>query len=333
MFTYYQQQQGSSEGGDVKPLCQHVVPGPMSHVADHLQKTIDWDWIHSMLVSQKYTGVQSVHLEAGTKDALLPARYATQDEFLLQMSGRRRIVLISPKDAFEGMYPYPTAHSYDTMSMVDLERIDSNRWPGLQDVVLHKAVVGPGDFLFIPAYWFVHVQDLEESVSLRLYATSHKRVPNQEATLLRLSRALEEQVADVVGVADVKRWLRIISRGQEHQILNLGTVDGYKKARMCQDVRDDMEQSLGESSWATMLPQVCANRLEPTPWLNENFREPLLLTDKPIRLEDTRTEEEKKYPTLFRQKLQKEGWQVEATKSTVPIPGVNIPENVDYRTI
>ena len=36
----------------------------------------------------------------------------------------------------------------------------------------------------------------------------------------------------------------------------------------------------------------------------QNFREPLYLKDKPVRVEDTRTEEERKYPELFRQKLQ-----------------------------
>lgn len=37
----------------------------------------------------------------------------------------------------------------------------------------------------------------------------------------------------------------------------------------------------------------------------QNFREPLYLKDKPVRLEDTRSEEERKYPELFRQKLQR----------------------------
>jgi hypothetical protein len=36
----------------------------------------------------------------------------------------------------------------------------------------------------------------------------------------------------------------------------------------------------------------------------QKFREPLYLNDKPVRMEDTRSEEERKYPELFRQKLQ-----------------------------
>lgn len=36
----------------------------------------------------------------------------------------------------------------------------------------------------------------------------------------------------------------------------------------------------------------------------QDFREPLYLKDKPVRIEDTRSEEERKYPELFRSKLE-----------------------------
>lgn len=35
----------------------------------------------------------------------------------------------------------------------------------------------------------------------------------------------------------------------------------------------------------------------------QDFREPLYLTDKPLQLPDTRTEEEMRYPELFRHRL------------------------------
>ena len=71
----------------------------------------------------------------------------------------------------------------------------------------------------------------------------------------------------------------------------------------------------------------------PTPWLNKKeFREPLYLLDKPYLVEDTRNELEKKFPEFFRSKLEKDGWNVPERKSTVPIPGYNMPANADYRT-
>lgn len=315
-------------------FCQNLVEGPMHGVGKRLMKTLDWEWIHRLLSSQKFSNIWKVYLEAGLRNGLLPASYAIQDEVHVQLSGRRRYILVSPSNTFEGMYPYPTAHPYDKFAMPNLERIDDDAWPGLKNVKMYRAVIGPGDLMFVPSYWSIHVQDLEEqNITLRISLISSKRVPSREGTLVRVSRAIEERVANVVGISDVKRWLQIIAGGNETRHLDLSTVNGYKRARMCQDIREEMESSLGEGSWSKHLPSICQNRLVPTPWLNKNFREPLLLTDSPVRIEDTRTDEEKKYPTLFRQKLEKEGWHVEPTKSTVPIPGVNIPENVDYRTI
>ena len=58
------------------------------------------------------------------------------------------------------------------------------------------------------------------------------------------------------------------------------------------------------------LPMPCGqyapilSRKHGAPLCVQNFREPLYLRDKPVRVEDTRSEEERKYPELFRQKLQ-----------------------------
>ena len=117
----------------------------------------------------------------------------------------------------------------------------------------------------------------------------------------------------------------LIGSGIEGSRLDLGTVKGYRRAIMCQGVRDEVEETLGAGAWSTLLPAMCRNRLMPTPWLNRDFREPLLLTDKPVIIEDTRSADERRYPTLFRRKLEAEGWNVPPSVSTVPIPGVNMP--------
>lgn len=331
LYRYYTRKKDSETE---ESFCQQTVSGPLAGIAAMLNECVDWDWIYSVLKSQRFCNIRRVYLEAGVKGGLQPAKYSTSDELLIQLCGRRRVVLVAPSDAFEGVYPFPTSHTYDKFAMVDLERMDEARWPGLNSVCLHRAVLEPGEMLYIPAYWFAHIHDLEEeNASLRVSLLSNERVPAKDATLLRISRAIEERVADVVGESEVKRWLRIMASGQEVRHLDLGTVQGYKRARMCQDTREEIENSLGEGSWMTNLSKICTKRLEPTPWLNQNFREPLLITDTPRRIEDTRTDEERKYPTLFRSKLQQEGWNVEPTVSTIPIPGVNMPKDADYRML
>lgn len=308
--------------------------GPLAGVGSALKDHIDWSWLTSLQASQGFGPVYKIDIEAGTSGGLQPARYLTVDSLVAQLSGRRRVLLLPPSAAFKGLYPYPVAHPYDKYSMVDLERLDPDKWPGCTQVQGHAAVLSPGDVLYVPAFWFVHEQDIAaENVTLRFLMTPGSRAPSEEAAPLRISRALEERVGAIEGPSGIKKWLTLIGSGLEADQLDLGTVSGYKRALMCQGVRDEVEETLGRGAWAEFLPAMCRGRLRPTPWLNTEFREPLLLTDKPVIIEDTRSEEEKKYPTLFRRKLEAEGWTVPESLSTVPVPGVNMPLDADYRTL
>lgn len=79
-----------------------------------------------------------------------------------------------------------------------------------------------------PARRFAHVQHLEpECLSLSLHLSQGARPPATEATPLRVSRALEQRVADVEGPADVRHWLQLIGHGEEHEWIDLGTVGGW----------------------------------------------------------------------------------------------------------
>lgn len=315
---------------------REVFEGGLQKVAHHILDSgyIDWERLQALVSAQRFGAIGPVSLEAGSRNGVLPLQYSTRDALHIQLTGRRRVTLISPSQAFGCIYPYPVAHPYDTYAMASIEKIDLDQWPGIRNASLHRAIVGPGELLYIPAFWFVHIHDLEnENTSLNVPLGSRQRAPAADSILLRVSRALEERVADVVGVSEVKRWFRIIASGSETKYIDLNTVKGYKRARLCQDIRDEMGRSLGEGAWSRLLPRVLDHRLQPTPWLNEHYREPLLLTDTPVRIEDTRTEEERKYPTLFREKLEKEGWHVPKTVSTVPIPGYNMDKDQDYRLL
>ena len=334
---------------------------------------IDWEALNGVLASQRFSVVDSaVRVEMGTRNGVLPARYATHDQLLVQAHGRRRVTLAAPSQAFGHLYPYPTHHPYDGLAMASLETLNPEDWPGTKDLRLHRAVLAPGDVLYVPAYWFVHVHELDaETVCLRVPlssgvargGTTARRPPAGDATLLRVSRVVEDRVSQTVGVSNVKRWLRIIANNAETKYVDLATVAGYKCARMTQDIRDDLDTVLanttssrsgsgfgsrsgsgsgsrsgsGSGSGSLSASAACRliidHRLEPTPWLNQGFREPLLLADTPKIYQDTRTDEERKYPTLFRKKLERDGWSVQQTTSTVPIPGVNIPVDADYRLL
>ena len=89
----------------------------------------------------------------------------------MQVTGRQRVLLLSPQQAFAGLYPYPVHHTYDTYSMVDLEALDPGLWPKFGQVRGRTAILQPGDVLFVPQYWWVggwaggHVRPCAEGTS------------------------------------------------------------------------------------------------------------------------------------------------------------------------
>lgn len=60
---------------------------------------------------------------------------------------------MDPSLAFRGLYPFPVHHGYDGYSMVDFEKLNLRMWPLSSKVTGLKAVLHPGDVLFVPNYW------------------------------------------------------------------------------------------------------------------------------------------------------------------------------------
>lgn len=52
--------------------------------------------------------------------------------------------------SYKGMYPYPTAHTYDRQSMVDLDKPDYDDWPKFAQVKGQVCILEPGDVLYAP---------------------------------------------------------------------------------------------------------------------------------------------------------------------------------------
>ena len=75
----------------------------------------------------------------------------------VQLVGRKRFILFPPDD-FEALYPFPLHHDFDRRSQLDLDALDVLRFP--ESVHARGIVVElqPGEVLFIPPYWWHHVQ-------------------------------------------------------------------------------------------------------------------------------------------------------------------------------
>jgi hypothetical protein len=106
-----------------------AAPAPHPTAPAAAEHCLDWALLAELLQSGAWSSSGSLHLLAGGSDALLPARYDTQDRLVCQATGRQRVLLLPPEQAFTGVYPYPVHHPYDRYSAVDWEEPELDHWP------------------------------------------------------------------------------------------------------------------------------------------------------------------------------------------------------------
>lgn len=300
---------------------------------EDFRSCVDWAWCKNLLLVQGFGAVSGCELQCSTKNALMPTRYDEWDSLFVQITGRRRVLLVDPSQAFDGLYPYPVAHPYDQQSMVDFDHPDYGQWPKFSRTHGMVCILEPGDVLYVPRYWFRHVQTLDiEEVSLDMRLGPGNRSLKEDCFPLAVSRLLENRMVAAEGLEGARLWLERIATGDDMDYIDWKTVQGYKRIQLVQMVKDEVADAIGKDAVSSFLLDMIDGRMLPTPWLNQNFREPLYLQDRPYLVEDTRTEWERKYPELFRKRLLQEGYEVQPSASTVPIPGYNMPTDADWRT-
>jgi len=90
---------------------------------------------------------------------------------LTQFHGRKRVVLVSPKYS-DLLYRLP----YNTYSLVDLDKPDYNKYPGLEYIEANEYILEPGDALFMPSGFWHYITYLDGGfgVSYRKLAPTFK---------------------------------------------------------------------------------------------------------------------------------------------------------------
>ncbi|XP_065826550.1 hypoxia-inducible factor 1-alpha inhibitor-like [Oscarella lobularis] len=122
----------------------------------------DWEWLRENQSRCNWGPLTSNLLLVGMAGNLTPAHYDEQQNFFCQVEGQKHCMLFAP-DQFENMYPYPIGHPCDRQSQLVLEEpIDSNVFPNVSKLRGVHTVVGPGDVLYIPMYWWHQIQSLAD---------------------------------------------------------------------------------------------------------------------------------------------------------------------------
>ncbi|XP_027804420.3 bifunctional peptidase and arginyl-hydroxylase JMJD5 isoform X1 [Marmota flaviventris] len=101
----------------------------------------------------------------GPQGTVSPLHQDPQQNFLVQVMGRKYIRLYSPRDS-AALYPHET-HLLHNTSQVDVEDPDLEKFPRFAKAPFLACTLSPGEMLFIPAkHWhYVRALDLSFSVS------------------------------------------------------------------------------------------------------------------------------------------------------------------------
>jgi hypothetical protein len=103
----------------------------------------------------------------GPAGTVTPAHFDFAHNFLVQICGRKQLTMFPP-DQSPYLY-HPHNLKKWNFSPVDVESPDLEKFPLFAKATPFKAVLEPGEVLFIPRPWWHHVRALDTSISLNFW--------------------------------------------------------------------------------------------------------------------------------------------------------------------
>ena len=134
----------------------------------------------------------------------MPNHYDATDNLYVMAWGRKRAI-IAPPGQLDACYRYPNEHPRVGSSQVNLSAPDLSRHPRFKDARLFEVIVGPGDVLYLPAWWWHQFeQPFEDTAALNLWSRDRVGAPDPNMRDMRvrehsLSDQLERSMVQLFG--------------------------------------------------------------------------------------------------------------------------------------
>lgn len=136
---------------------------------DELQRCVDWAWLDRACgLAGEPRALSGCQLWAGHGGGSTPTHFDARDNFLCQLCGAKRVLLLSPAMSMIGLYPFPVGHVKDNYCIPDLEQPDLSTFPALARVRGVEATLEAGDVLYLPKYHWHLVRQLSGQHNLSL---------------------------------------------------------------------------------------------------------------------------------------------------------------------
>lgn len=124
-------------------------------------------WLKKLKEKLGWGRQESNLLLIGMAGVVTPAHYDIMENLFLQIYGRKRCILFSPEN-YKYLYPFPLHHPHDRQSQVNFDSPDFERFPKFNNITGVDAVVGPGDVLYIPNYWWHYIESERNSKTISM---------------------------------------------------------------------------------------------------------------------------------------------------------------------
>ena len=107
-------------------------------------------------------------LWVGAAGTNTPLHYDAVDGLFAQVRGRKQFTLFAPDDS-PSLYPFPIFSRISYFSRIDLQQVDRALFPRFSNAKPIKLVLEPGELLYLPAFWWHHVESLEMAISVSYF--------------------------------------------------------------------------------------------------------------------------------------------------------------------
>lgn len=163
----------------------------------------NWKFLGDVQRDLKWRDLTTNLLLVGMAGVTTPAHYDEQENMFAQIRGIKRCLLFGP-DQFKNLYPYPVHHPCDRQSQVDFDNPDLTKFPKFTQAHAWECLLEPGEVLYIPTYWWHHIESLTDTVSINFWYLAAS-TPNQivyplsAAQETAMMRNIEKMVGDALG--------------------------------------------------------------------------------------------------------------------------------------
>jgi hypothetical protein len=103
-----------------------------------------------------------------TTGSLTKTHYDTEHNINVQVRGRKEIILF-PSMQLDELYPRSVWDYRSNFSRVEIATPDFSRYPRFSRATPLRAILEPGDFIYIPIYWWHQVYTLDASLNVNFF--------------------------------------------------------------------------------------------------------------------------------------------------------------------